>query len=198
MKRIIIGTVSLLTLFFLIPKLIRTIDSRQTGTTVTNTPKPEPQEYDEVWMMRGWQGLMCVVIATRGDHADYWMTSCMQTSQDPNTPIVCGLRRTTTHLHLKPPVGQLPNDDSWNYLYDTKWKFVTENAEAFLAGKDDLENNRDTGRYLQSIDPEIFTTYLTKRGPFFLQFNPQLHKPQTNPYTFRGHDTWAVTANLPK
>jgi hypothetical protein len=50
------------------------------GSEPASAPDPfvdegEEMLYEEVWMMDGWQGYMCVVIALKDDEFNYWFLS---------------------------------------------------------------------------------------------------------------------------
>ncbi|SHK44421.1 hypothetical protein SAMN02745181_3833 [Rubritalea squalenifaciens DSM 18772] len=123
--------------------------------------------YSEVWIMRGWQGHMGVVIALKEEtkRFDYWFYSDVGNRE--KYPASGSYTKTDTSLLLK------PSSDS--HFYSTEWTFTELDGMKMLASNKDLENKRDNGRWLRSVDLEKFWQYLGDNS-FMLQLAPELEK----------------------
>ncbi len=121
-------------------------------------------------MMRGWQGMMGVVIAVSGDHCDQWFFSDVGATSDMNQPVRCELYRTEAGIRL--------HSDEPDSLYSSSWDYVDKDGERFLASTDDLRAGRDEGRWLRRVDEHVFAKHLDSDGPFVLHMNPQLESEQ--------------------
>lgn len=128
--------------------------------------KKQQQLYDEVWMMRGWQGHMCVVLAITGDRCEQWFLSDSGFSSDMNEFHECEVRNTDDGFSL------ITEDVSG--LYASEWNYVVEGGVTFLASVDDIDAGRDKGRWLRKVHPVVFVKYLKDEGPFVLHMNSHL------------------------
>jgi hypothetical protein len=126
--------------------------------------------YDEVWIMRGWEGMMGVVIAISGDHCDQWFFSDVGSPSAMYDPVRCELYRTESGIRLR--------SDQPDSLYSTAWDYVDNSGERFLASAEDLRAGRDEWRWLRRVDKHLFAKHLGSGGPFVLQMNPQLESEQ--------------------
>ena len=135
-------------------------------------------EYKEVWMMRGWQGYMCVIIALKEKEYDVWFSSCSR-GGDSSIPLKGTYTRATLSYNSSrkhEEITLIPNNPEESF-YSLKWETQLEGFIAFVASPDDLENNRDSSRWLRSIDPVLFSKHLAD-SPFLLHMNPQLENEQ--------------------
>jgi hypothetical protein len=128
-------------------------------------------DYSEVWMMRGWVGLMGVMIGLKEKEYDYYFYSDVN-SHDSRTPLTGTYVRNDDGITL-----MVPKNDSEVLVYDTAWRFVKDGDTLMLASAEDLNAGRDSGRWLRKVDLVAFKKFYDPENPFLLQMNPQL-EPQ--------------------
>lgn len=121
---------------------------------------------------------MCVIIALKENEYDAWFSSCTR-GEDALTPLKGHYSRTTISNHFSKDrelLNLLPSEPELSF-YSLQWETQFEEGTAYLASPDDLENNRGSDRWLRSVDPALFSTYLAD-SPFTLHMNPQLESEQ--------------------
>ena len=149
------------------PKKAANVSTDEESTLYTNTPEHIAPDYDEVWMMQGWVGFMGVFIGLRDQEYDYIFYS--DTGARQATPYTGTYSRDWSSLKL-----HVEDTESDFNFYSTEWKFVREEGEVKLAAIDDLEKERDSGRWLRKVNLEAFRYLYDPEQPFLLQFNPHI------------------------
>ncbi|PQJ27372.1 hypothetical protein BSZ32_01910 [Rubritalea profundi] len=117
---------------------------------------------------------MCVVIALKDKEYDAWFSSCCR-GGDTSIPLKGSYTWTTLNYDSSRKhelITLIPIDPEVSF-YSLKWETQLEDGSVFLASPDDLENERDSSRWLRPVNPILFSKHF-EDSPFTLHMNPQL------------------------